>query len=205
MNVGGGVGHRRRAHRESVTAIMSRGERVHGTIVARGRLRPGHSSGACTSVGRLRDVGRGARDGGILIVRHRDVERCGGRVGGIVGRRVGHRGRTHCKGIARAVGGGHRGSTVVRVGGLRPGHDSRTHARIVGLRDVRWGAGDRGGIVVGHSHREGGRSRIARSIRGGVDHRRGARPEAGAAAVVGSETGHSTVVSRRRLRPRSHR
>ena len=155
--------------------------------------------------GRLRDVGRHARNGRVLIVRDGHVEAGGRGVVRPVDGRVGHRRGAHGELITRAVGRGEgRHAAVVRRGWHGPGHCPCADSRVVGLGDVGRHVGDGRILVVGHRDREGGGGRVAGIVRGGGGHGRGAEREGRTGSRAVRDALNATVVARGRIGPRGH-
>ena len=208
------VGHRRRADSERGTRAVRRGETGHCAVVTRRRLRPRHGRAAVACIVRLRDVGRGVRDGRVLIIRDGDVKAGRGHIAVDVCRRERHGRRAHGEGVPIVVVGrqaGH-GAIVgsrhrsVRVGqGVKfPIHNRTTLTGIGRLRDVGGHIGQGRSLIVRHRDVEGRGRGVAMDVRGGIRHSRRTHREGIPTAVIGRQCGQCTVVGRRRRRPGHH-
>ena len=165
MDVRGRIGHRGRSYSEGIAGTVRGSEAIHRTVVACRRLRPRHRSRADSCIAGLGDVGRGAGNGRILVVRHSHIEAGRGRVTGSIHSRVGHRRRAHGERGTRTVRAreGRHGAVVSRCR-LRPGHSSTAIAGIRGLRDVPRRAGNARRFSVKHRHRECGGCVVAARV-----------------------------------------
>ena len=201
VDVRGRVGHRRGAHREGVTAAVVRSERVDGTVVGRRRCRPADQGLTLAGVRGLRDVGRHAGNGRVLVIGHRHIKGDGRRVAVDVRGRVGHRRGADGECVITIMCRGERtDGTVVGRGGGRPGHQCAALTGISRLRQVARISSDGGILVIRHGHREAQACRVAGGIDRRVGHGRGPHLEGIAGAVRRRHDG-GTVVRRGRSGP----